>query len=194
MSIAERTTWYCPTDENSEPEVWGTGRSTTLRYRPKYRESPQTPTDIAGLIIKHRRIESDAVARVAHQQGEDLSRRLSEVISDILRLISPEDECAGGEILPSFKTIAYASLWVTKLITEVDRLGGEWIRPHVVANPAGEIVFTWWHGNRTLTIYVTENSAEYVESWGINIRTEMADGDADSIVTCRGLWSRLTSG
>ncbi len=91
--------------------------------------------------------------------------------------------------VPTRATVQHARDWITGLFHEV---GGAWLKPFVNANPLGEIVFEWWHNDRTLTVYVTERSAEYVESWGANIRAEMADGDAEPAAVRRELWARLT--
>jgi hypothetical protein len=41
----------------------------------------------------------------------------------------------------------------------------------------GEPVFEWWSGEKKLTIYFQEHSAEYVKVWGSNVHSEMEDGD-----------------
>ena len=53
----------------------------------------------------------------------------------------------------------------------------EWLQPHVTKSPQGEIVLEWWGRSRKLTVYVSEQSRDYVKVWGKNMDTEMADGE-----------------
>jgi hypothetical protein len=68
-----------------------------------------------------------------------------------------------------------------------------WIKPNVIADANGNVVFEWWYGKKKLTVYIEDESAEYVQVWGADIRSEMSNGDAEPISTCRALWLWLTS-
>jgi hypothetical protein len=57
----------------------------------------------------------------------------------------------------------------------------------------GDVVFEWWYGKKKLTIYIEAESAEYVQVWGTDVRSEMSNGDAEPMSACRALWLWLTS-
>ena len=96
------------------------------------------------------------------------------------------DACA-----PEYDAVTYADNWITQMFLEVVTSGNEWIRPNVTASEEGEVVFEWWRDTRKLTIYIGNQSAEYVKVWGTDINSEMSDGNADAVNTCRSLWEWL---
>lgn len=49
--------------------------------------------------------------------------------------------------------------------------------PFVSADYTGDITMEWWNGPKKLTLYISENSIEYVTVWGGNMDTEMGDGE-----------------
>lgn len=48
--------------------------------------------------------------------------------------------------------------------------------PNVALAPEDQLLLEWWYGPRKLSIYVGDQGAEFVQVWGPNIDTEMADG------------------
>jgi len=55
------------------------------------------------------------------------------------------------------------------------------------------VVFEWWYGEKKLTIYVGDQSADYVQVWGTDIHAKITDGDIETISDSRSLWIWLTS-
>ncbi len=56
--------------------------------------------------------------------------------------------------------------------------GVAWTDPHIACNERGEIVLEWWHGSRSLTVFVrSEDQVDYLKSWGSDIESEMEDGE-----------------
>ena len=96
-------------------------------------------------------------------------------------------------LAPNPDAVVHAGNWIVRLYLEVADLGLTWIQPNVIADANGDVVLEWWHGKKKLTIYIGEESAEYVQVWGIDIHSELADGDAEPISTCCALWLWLTS-
>jgi hypothetical protein len=94
---------------------------------------------------------------------------------------------------PNPEAISHAENWIGRLFLEVADLGLPWIQPNVIADANGDVVFEWWHGKKKLTVYIEDESAEYVQVWGTNIHSEMSNGDAEPISTCRSLWLWLVS-
>ena len=96
-------------------------------------------------------------------------------------------------LAPNPDAVAHAEHWIVRLFLEVADLGRVWIKPNVIADAEGEVVFEWWYGKKKLTVYIGDESAEYVQVCGTNIHSEMSNGDAEPISTCRSLWLWLVS-
>src|SRR5713226_755347 len=84
-------------------------------------------------------------------------------------------------LAPDPDAIKHAENWVTRLYLEVADMGRVWIKPNVIADANGDVVFEWWYGKKKLTVYIGEESAEYMQVWGANIHSDMSDGDAEPI-------------
>ncbi len=146
----------------------------------------------APITERHQHPKRDLYTGVIYKSRPASSEGLELTLAAIYKAMG--DTQQAGDPCPSFQAALYATSWISRLYSDVSNSGGHWIEPHVVSNPDGEIVFTWWRGNRMLTIYCSEDTAEYLESWGVRIRSEMADGNADLPATYRALWSRLLRG
>lgn len=105
------------------------------------------------------------------------------------RLAEARDDA--GRAVVAAATLARAAEWLRAWGAAVAETGGAWRGPQVAATPLGEVVFEWWHGGRSLTVYVTEAEVSYVFAWGKDIHREMEDGDASDPATIRRLWSAL---
>lgn len=105
--------------------------------------------------------------------------------------------CAGwngyDSLAPNSDAVLHAENWIERLFLEVADLGLIWIQPNVIADANGDVVFEWWHGKKKLTVYIEDESAEYVKVWGTDTHSEMSEGDAEPISTCRALWLWLVS-
>jgi hypothetical protein len=82
--------------------------------------------------------------------------------------------------------IVSAFLWVVDLFQAVGGRG--WIKPNVTGNPAGDVVFEWWYGERKLTVYVEESGIEYVQVWGATVDAKITVGDIESKKDSLELW------
>jgi biotin operon repressor len=75
--------------------------------------------------------------------------------------------------------------------------GLRWAEPHVGVNERGQITLEWWKDTRSLTIFIrSEDQIEYLKAWGINIETQMEDGElnrlADFVSLSRWLYEENT--
>lgn len=98
------------------------------------------------------------------------------------------DACA-----PKYDAVISADKWIVQFFLEVGNWGKNWIRPNVSASGDGEVVFGWRFGSKRLTIYIGEQSAEYVKAWGPDMINDMDDGEADLATTRQLLWKWLVS-
>jgi len=94
---------------------------------------------------------------------------------------------------PELEAIQYAAWWINVFYGEVADLHLDWSEPNVTASAEGEVAFEWRHGTKNLTIYIGNQSTEYLKDWGADINTEMEDGYADSPNIRRSLWKWLVS-
>ena len=72
-------------------------------------------------------------------------------------------------------------------------LGRIWQEPEISGGPEGEVIFEWWQGRKKLTIYVSANTAEYIQVWGPDAIADMNDGEANTFSGCQRLWLWLTA-
>lgn len=91
------------------------------------------------------------------------------------------------------ETYKYTIEWLKQLRTVVAANQMWWDEPLVNLSFDSEIVFEWWHGTKKLTVYILENTAEYIKVWGTDIDNEMEDGTASSPAELTDLWKWLVS-
>jgi len=147
------------------------GSSEVLSY-----SSPQFPMDDASIV---ERIVKEA---------------LKETLTKLRNLLNWSAGWNGYDSLaPNPDAVSHAENWIVRLFLEVADLGFTWVQPNVIADANGDVVFEWWHSKKKLTVYIGDDSAGYVQVWGTDIHSEMSDGDAEPISTCRALWLWLTN-
>lgn len=91
---------------------------------------------------------------------------------------------------PSYAVIAQAADWVRTLA----KLASDWSPPHVTSSPTGEVVLEWWKDPRKLTVYVSDDTVDYVMSWGPSLSSDMAEGTATKADQALAIWNWLIRG
>jgi hypothetical protein len=118
---------------------------------------------------------------------------LDDTLNQIHNLLKLDAGWNGHDSLaPKPDVVVHAQNWISRFFLVVAELGRFWIKPNVIADADGEVVLEWWHGHKKLTVYIGDDSAEYVKVWGADIHSEMQDGDAEPIGMCRSLCLWLT--
>lgn len=79
---------------------------------------------------------------------------------------------------PSETSIDQALRWLVSSYTECKDAGIRWHKPNISASAEGEVVFEWWSSNRSLLVYVEDDSVTYHKSLSNSGRTEHMHGDA----------------
>ncbi len=119
--------------------------------------------------------------------------RLWNTLTQVYNLLTWDTDWNSYDACPlGYDAVIYADQWIIQMFLEAVALDRIWIEPNVTASEEGEVVFEWWHGSKKLTVYIGNQSAEYLKVWGTDINSAMADGDANPISTCRSLWEWLT--
>ncbi len=110
----------------------------------------------------------------------------NEILEHLRRLTQMYYE--SSEVLLNYPP-EHARSWITSLFQTVASLG--WIKPNVTGGPEGGVVFEWWYGKRKLTVYIEEQSIEYVQVWGTDVDAKITDGSIESVSDSRKLWMWL---
>lgn len=119
----------------------------------------------------------------------DIPESLALTLSKITSLLTWPDGWNGYNALaPHPMAVLDAWNWIRLFYQEILTSSQDWLNPGVTASADGEVVLEWRQGIKRLTIYVGNQSVEYVKSWGPDITTEMADGSADSTRVRLSLW------
>jgi len=96
-----------------------------------------------------------------------------------------------GAVAPDRDAITFAQGWIALMYHDATSASSIWEEPNVVADGNGDIVLEWWKGARKLTIYISQDSAEYVKVWGPDIVSQMEDGAILNSSVRRALWRWL---
>lgn len=144
---------------------------------------------------------SRAYLRAAHDQQYsaslyplDIPENLALTLSKITDLFSWQDDWNGyGALAPHPGTIIDAGKWIGLFYQEILMSGQDWLNPNVTASADGEVVFEWRQGTKRLTIFIGNQSVEYVQSWGADMNNEMADGSVSTASIRCSLWKWLMS-
>ena len=115
----------------------------------------------------------------------------------ILNLLSRKTNWDGrGSEAPDLAAVQRALTFVRTFYLHAQAtdnvIGYEWVRPHVSSSEDGEVVLEWWKRDHKLTIYISNDSADFLKVWGPNIATEMADGPVMGN-QFQGLWLWLNA-
>jgi hypothetical protein len=91
------------------------------------------------------------------------------------------------------ETALRAAHWLNRLRGAVQRRRDPWDEPLITTSPECEIVFEWWAGDRKLTVYCSDEGAEFIRVWGPDIDTQMDEGDAEDETATLTAWQWLMS-
>ncbi len=120
--------------------------------------------------------------------------QIAETLKTIAALEHIDTDWDGTEgETPSPITIVTAQGMLTSLAALVAREHMPWIDPHISVTPFGDIIFEWWGEDKQLSIYISGDEAEYIQTWGEDDSVDQIDGDATSDETRWKFWSWFTA-
>lgn len=119
---------------------------------------------------------------------------LRDTLVKVHKLLSWGPNWNGYDVLaPNPDAVTHAENWIVSLFQTIEDLDLTWIKPSVTASPEGEVVFEWRHEKKKLTIYVGDQSVDYVQVLGTDIDAKITDGDIESLEDSQLLWMWLVS-
>lgn len=92
---------------------------------------------------------------------------LTEAIIDEIDTLRVWETDSYGCPAPGSDTLRRAISWITRLYFQV--AFGNWLSPNITTSSESELVFEWWQGVKKLTMYVSNQTTEYIQAWGTNI-------------------------
>ena len=99
-----------------------------------------------------------------------------------------------NDVVPDETTIRSAEKWLSELEKNVTLRKMNLDAPLINIGVENEIVFEWWCDNRKITLYISNNTIEYLKSWGASITDEMEDGEIHTFEDTISLWHWLKNG
>ena len=102
-----------------------------------------------------------------------------------------EDWDGRGAAKPNINSIVNAWRWIKGMRVCATLTRNRWVEPHTVADTNGNIVFEWSEQGRTLSIYVSPQTVEYLKVEGPNIFDDMEDGEVTTPGVAQDLWRWL---
>jgi len=105
-------------------------------------------------------------------------------------VISDFDNLEVGTVPPDPDALRLAKTWVGSLYREIKTQEATWVLPHVTVQDGGDVVFEWWQGQKSLSVYISADEIWFLQSAGSN--SEQTEGYADKQEVRRSIWQWLT--
>ena len=100
------------------------------------------------------------------------------------------DDLNTSETPPDPEALTLARSWVSSLYSEIKSQEAPWITPHLTVQDGGDVVFEWWHGQKSLGVYVSVGEVWFLQSAGSN--SEQHEGEANTPEVRLSIWQWLT--
>ena len=100
------------------------------------------------------------------------------------------DNLSVGVTPPYPEALCLAKVWAVKLYGEVKAQEKIWIPPHITVQGGGDVVFEWWRGRKSLSVFVSVNDAWFLQSGGT--ASKQTEGSARTKDARRAIWEWLT--
>jgi hypothetical protein len=97
---------------------------------------------------------------------------------------------SAGPVQPDPAALTLAKSWLENLYHEIKTTEERWLRPHLTVQDGGDVVFEWWKGQKSLSVYASSDEVWFLQSAGSN--SEQTEGDADTKAVRRSIWQWLT--
>ena len=102
----------------------------------------------------------------------------------------PRPETSQHREAPDPAALQLAKAWSESLYREIKTRKGTWILPHLTVQDEGDVVFEWWHGQKSLSVYVSADEVWFLASAGSV--SPQSEGDASTEEARYRIWNWLT--
>lgn len=96
-----------------------------------------------------------------------------------------------NDMEPNAITLNNGIQWLIEVEEAIAEQEMSWDTPHISTGMENEIMFEWWCKERKITIYILDDTIEYLISWGKSIQNDMKDGLIKTIDDMIKLWCWL---
>lgn len=79
-----------------------------------------------------------------------------------------------------------AARWISEFYGSICESNGCWLPPHISSDEEGNVVFEWGNRKKSLTIYVSPDTVEYIRTPGLS--EEIEDGILDTQEDATQVW------
>ncbi len=156
----ERTSWSSVFEDSEDP--FTSSNETLISLDEEY----STSAEVRKLSSREQRCKR-------WQQNNDLLL-LEPFKEKLQRIVEREDNWDGkGSKKPRPMAISKAHVTLESFLYSVVNSGRIWKTPFVSSDEDGRITIQWNKGDHELHIEITDEGAEYIKVWGVNIEREM---------------------
>lgn len=110
---------------------------------------------------------------------------------ELRRLLDlPNDWDGMGSPRPNKNAVRFALVHLADFCQEAALTSYPWTSPHVSVSE-NEVILEWWKDDLKLSLYISEQSIEFIRVWGTNIDSEMDSGALWRDSNFASLWQWL---
>lgn len=95
-----------------------------------------------------------------------------------------------GTTPPKPEALRLAKSWAESLYGEIKAQEVLWIMPHLTVQDGGDVVFEWWNGKKSLSVYISTDEVWFLQSAGAS--SKQNEGNADTPEVRHRIWQWLT--
>ena len=100
------------------------------------------------------------------------------------------DDLTTGTSAPDPEALNLARSWAENLYAEIKTQEMAWIPPHLTVQDGRDVVFEWWKGPKSLSVYISTEETWFLQSAGSG--SEQSEGDAGTPEVRQSIWQWLT--
>lgn len=117
---------------------------------------------------------------------------LSTTITQLRELLTwPDGWNSYDALAPDPDAVSRAEQWITEFYQRISSLNLQWITPNIIGGGDGEVIFTWYHGQRDINVYIDKQEIGYLKAWSRGVNARLTDGDINTIDDMQQLWQWL---
>jgi hypothetical protein len=107
---------------------------------------------------------------------------LTAIVARLRELLTWQDGWNSYDALaPDPDAVSRAEQWITEFYQRITSLNLQWIEPNITGGGDGEVIFTWYHGQRDINVYIDKQEIGYLQAWSRGVNTRLTDGDINTI-------------